>query len=334
MNRLRLLTFVVLALRWCCAQQPAKNSEACGAGLRGPVHTVLNEGLNYPDDSRVERGNSDLSVYDRQGYLIEEYHYDETGTLRSHVKYTRDGWRILRTEGVSSVPSESGIVVNLFNSDGQMTGKETYDGGGVLISRTESAFSKDKNGGSGFAEKTTSADGSTAMRVGKTVEQTDPETGLSHLTQTITTNHVAQRDDWLIQQDHDGKTRAFAVTHPDGSFESRENKPDGSIVEHSYYAPTKFHRFQTTNAKGQIVELIDEPEGAFQKTIYRYDDAGRQIEDANYDRSGKLLQRITTTYTDDGYGNWIEARQDRWNQIQGPAAPKLFRLARRLITYY
>src|SRR2546427_759287 len=73
-----------------------------------------------------------------------------------------------------------------------------------------------------------------------------------------------------------------------------------------------------------IEEIWESPSG-YQKTTFRYDEFGRQIESATYDRSGKLLGKDTTEYRNDDHGNWIEKKESRWQAASGhkPAQSRL-----------
>jgi hypothetical protein len=108
------LAIPFLTSQLCPALQPAKSSESTLIGLRGPVHTVLTEsfdGLGHPEGSR-------LTVYEPDGYELEEYRYEPGGSLHSHTKYTRKGWQVFKTETTSTVPAENRVFVQSFNSGG------------------------------------------------------------------------------------------------------------------------------------------------------------------------------------------------------------------------
>ena len=77
MTRWSILSALLLhCSQFCFGQQPAKNGEAAVIGLRGPVHSVLTENFNYRDNSQGKPTESALAIYDPEGYLLEEYHYE------------------------------------------------------------------------------------------------------------------------------------------------------------------------------------------------------------------------------------------------------------------
>jgi hypothetical protein len=140
MTRWSFLSLLLLCPQFWYAQQPAKNSESAMVGLRGQVHTVLTESFDYRDNPQGKPTGSSLVIYDPDGYLLEEYHYEPDGALRLHTKYTRKDWQVFKTETTSAIPSENRTFIQSFNFDGLVTGTETYDGSGSLISKTKNDF--------------------------------------------------------------------------------------------------------------------------------------------------------------------------------------------------
>jgi len=330
MRRWSFLSLILLCPRFCYAQQPAKNSEAAMVGLRGPVHTVLTEGFDYRDNPQGEPTGSSLVIYDPEGYLLEEYHFEPDGALRLHTKYTRKGWQVFKTETTSAIPGEDRTFIQSFNSAGLVTGTETYDGSGSLISKTKNDFPSRSGGATVSTSQAANGDG--AVSTTETIdESTDPATGLSRQT---TTKDGKPYIDWLIQQDTGGKPVADALRFADGSFNEREVKPDGATVEHKYWAPTKTHTYQTTDAHKRVLEVVNDSPGDYTKTTFRYDEAGRQTEIADYDRSRKLLRKGVTEFQEDVNGNWTEQKESDWDATLGSKPPKLGSVNRRTVTYY
>ena len=285
--------------QFCFGQQPAKNSEAAIVGLRGPVHSVLTETFDHRESPQATPTGSTLVIYDPEGYLLEEYRYEPEGSLRSHTKYTRKGWQVYGTKTDSVVASENLTFVQSFNSDGLVTGTETYDGSGSLISKTKNDFPLRIGGATVSTSQVANADG--AVSKTETIdESTDPATGLSRQT---TTKDGKPYADWLIQGDGNGKPLADALRFVDGSFNEREFKPNGTTVERKYWAPTKTHTYQTTDAHNRVLEVINDSPGDYTKTTFRYNEAGRQTEIANYDHSGTLFHKGITEYQEDANGN-------------------------------
>jgi hypothetical protein len=273
---------------------------------------------------------STLLIYDPEGYSLEEYHYEEDGSLHSHTKYTRKAWRVYRTETDSVIPSENRTFVQSFNSDGLVTGTETYDGSRSLISNSKNDFPSKRGGAVVSTSKEENGDGGVSTT--ETIDESaDPAIGLSRQT---TTKDGKPYYDWLIQRDTSGKPVTDALTFVDGSFSEREVKPDSTTIEHKYWAPTKTHTYQTTDAHNRVLEVVNDSPRDYTKTTFRYDEAGRQTEIANYDHSGKLLRKGITEYQEDVNGNWIEEKESHWDVTMGNKPPKLGLVNRRTITYY
>jgi hypothetical protein len=207
-------------------------------------------------------------------------------------------------------------------------GTETYDENGSLISRTRNDYGQRGGGATISTSQDVKPDGS-AKSI-ETVDESRP-TGLSR--QSATKDGKPYYD-WLVQRDANGKPTADALRFADGSFNEREVKPDGTTVEHKYWAPTKTHTYQTTDGNNRVLQVIDDAPGHYTKTTFHYDRAGRQTEIANYDRSGKLLRKSITEYQEDGNGNWVEQREYNWDATLGNRTPKLGSINRRTITYY
>src|SRR5581483_11747062 len=257
-------------IRWAClaalffsssayfGQQRPNNSEAAVVGLRGLVHTVLTENVNYQDNPEGNPAGSTFVIYDRNGYLLEEFRYEPNGTLHSHTQYTRKDWQVFKTETTSVIPNENRTFTQSFNSDGLVTGTETYDGSGLLMAKTKNEFPPKSEVSTVSSSETANGEGK--LSTSKTVEHTDAVTGITRQT---TTKDGRPYVDWLIQRDPSGKPVTDALRFEDGSFNEREVKPDGTVVEHKYWAPTKTDTYQTTDSKNRVVEVINDSAGQY-----------------------------------------------------------------------
>jgi hypothetical protein len=236
------------------------------------VHSVLTETFDHRESLQATPSGSTLVIYDPEGYLLDEYRYEPDGSLHSHTKYTRRAWQVYRTETTSVVASENRTFVQSFNPDGLVTGTETYDGNGSLIGKTTNDFAQASRGATVSTSQEVKPDGAVVtIKTGD--ESPDAATGLSRQSST---KDGKPYTDWLIQRDRNGKPIADALRFADGSFNERDVKPEGTTIEHKYWAPTKTHTYQTTDANNRVLEVIDDSPGHYTKTTYRYDGAGRQ----------------------------------------------------------
>src|ERR1700693_2323585 len=329
-----LLTFLLLASHFGSAQAESPKSDAARMGLHGPVHglhgpvhTVLTEEFDYASDRNGKLAGSTVCTYDSQGYVLEKVRCEADVTRRSHVTITRN-YGVLKIETTSVVPEENGTVVRSFDSHGVIAQNEIYDQNGA---ETRAIYERLPGVGSvtgGFRSR----EESPAGQVTETTDTTDPATGMFR---SITTVDGKTRASATIQRDASGVRRQLSVqAEPDGSFTQTESKPDGSTVQHNYFAPIKTHDYLIMNQEHRLIrEILDSP-ADYYKTTFRYDGFGRQIETASYDRSGKLVSKDTTEYRNDNYENWIEQKQSQWQAASGPkpAHSRLVSVQTRTIT--
>jgi hypothetical protein len=330
-----LLTFLLLASHSGSAQAASAKSDAAKVGLHGPVHglhgpvhTVLTEKFEYVSDPKGKLAGSTVCTYDPQGYKVEEFRYEANGTLHSHVKITRnDG--VLKIETTSVVPEENGTVIRSFDSRGEITQNEIFDQNGAETRTTFELLPGVGNVTGSFRTRQESPAG----QVTETTDITDPAAGVFRSITTVGGKTTAAA---RLQRDAGGVRQLSVQAEPDGSFTQTERKPDGRTIQHHYFAPINTHDYLIMNQEHRMIEQIWESPSGYQKTTFRYDEFGRQIESAYYDRSGKLLSRDTTEYRNDNYENWIEQKQSQWQAASGhkPSHSRTVSMYTRTITYY
>lgn len=117
----------------------------------------------------------------------------------------------------------------------------------------------------------------------------------------------------------------------DGSSKERTVKPDGTTVVHFHSRAGGWR--QVTDANNRPLEYIEEPStGEYRRMSTRYDNDGREVETATYDRSGKLLSETTFRYlNEDENRNWTEWQI--WVKTNSISA-KLYQVTRRTFTYF
>jgi hypothetical protein len=117
----------------------------------------------------------------------------------------------------------------------------------------------------------------------------------------------------------------------DGSFKECTVKADGTTIVH-FHSPNVDWR-QVTDSYNRSLDYVEEPSGGkYLRISSRYDKAGRETENATYDRSGKLQGETTFQYPqEDKNGNWTE--QQIWAKTDSKAA-QLLQVTHRSITYY
>ena len=329
-----LLTFLLLASHFGSAQATSPKSDAAKRvlhgpvhGLHGPVHTVVTEEFEYVSGRDGKLAGWTVCTYDPQGYELEKFRYEADGTLRSHVTITRD-YGVLKIETTSVVPEENSTVIRSFDSRGEITQNEMYDQNGEKTRTTFELLPEGGNVAGGFRTRQESPAG----RVTETTETTNSATGVFRSITTVDGKTTAAA---TVQRDASGVRQLSVQAEPDGSFTQTESKPDGTTIQHDYFAPNKTHDWIIYQEHHTIEEIWESPSG-YQKTTFRYDEFGRQIESATYDRSGKLVGKDKTEYRNDDHENWIEKKESQWQAPSGhkPAQSRLVSMYTRTITYY
>jgi YD repeat-containing protein len=311
-----------------CGQEPVPGSDAAVGGLHGPVRSVRSEYFDHQGTAAGKPTGSLLFIYDAKGYLLDEYRYEPDGSEQSHTKYTRKDWQVLKTENTSVLPHENRTYVTKYNDKGNPTGSEAFDGDGKLVEKTQNEPPKETGNTVVLTTNKTKADGTVSVE--RTEERVDAATGITR--QTVTEDGKP-KSDWLIQRDKDGNVVSDAIRMPNGSFNESLKRPDGTVLRHWYWAATKTHTWQTVK-DGKTLQVIEQSPSDYTKTTYKYDDAERMTEIANWDRAGTLLGKSVWKYQEDNFGNWTEQKEFHWEREMGARAPKLINVCRRVISYY
>ena len=310
------------------APHPSRSQEAAASGLKGPVHSVLTQDFGDENGGSDKPLGSAHETYDAQGYQSEIFRYKPDGSLWAHTIITRKGNQIFKSQTLGTGPSESFSVENIFDAKGRVIETDEYDGYGILKKKT-TRKSEDRPHSSTTRWIETNGDG--AEKTGEAIETTDPESGV---TRQVFTMDGKLKSDWLIQRDGNGVAEKDKIIFPDGSYSARERRSDGSTVEDRYHAATQSHTYQESDAQGHPIEVIEKSDSSYLRCTYSFDQAGRPTGQINYDALGKIVDKTTTEYTDDSFGNWIEMKVFLWDTKSDTANQKIARTTRRFISYY
>jgi hypothetical protein len=308
---------------------PSWTQEATAVGLNGLVHTVLTEEFGDENGVSHQSRGSVYEVYDRHGYQLEVYRYKPDGSLWVHTVISRNGEQIFKSQTTGTAPFENFSVQNVFDADGKVIETDTYNADGVLTKKSTNEFLEKRTDSTTYRSKETSVDGMENTR--EIVESTDPKTGL---TRQIATMNGKPETDWLIQRGENGVPDKDKIVFADGSYNERERRSDGTTVEDRYSASTKGHTYQTTDTRGNLIEVIETSDSGYIRCNYSFDDAGRHTGQVNYDAFGKILDKSTTEYQDDSSGNWTEQNIIVWDTKSDPMKPKIVGISLRTINYY
>ena len=112
---------------------------------------------------------------------------------------------------------------------------------------------------------------------------------------------------WKHDEDT-GKDRVFSYSYPDdvgrlddGTVRTEQLSGGGTVVT-------------TTDAKGRILEEVRDFSAAYHRETHKYDESGREIEKAEWDSDGTIINRRTYVYVNDPQGNWIRRTELFWSR--------------------
>jgi hypothetical protein len=307
---------------------PTWSQEATALGLRGPVHTVLTQEFSDENGASESRGWT-FEVYDRHGYTLEVYRYKPDGSLWVHTVFSRNGEQIFKMQTTGTDPFENISVQNVFDSDGKLIETDTYDADGGLTKKSSTEVLDKRAESTAYRSIESIAQGTTNTR--EVVESTDPKTGI---TRQIATINGKPETDWVIQRGKNGVPEKDKIIYADGSYNERERRSDGTTVEDRYSASTRSHTYQTSDARGNLTEVVQKSDSSYIRCTYSFDETGRPTGQVNYDISGKILDKSTTEYQDDSSGNWTEAKIIVWDTMSEPMKQKIAVTSLRTINYY
>jgi hypothetical protein len=308
---------------------PSWSQEATVVGLKGLVHTILTEEFGDENGVSHQSRGSIYEVYDRRGYQLEVYRYKPDGSLWVHTIISRNGEQIFKSQTTGTAPFENFSVQNVFDADGKVIETDTYNADGILTKKSTNEFLEKRTDSTTYRSKETSVDGMENTR--EIVESIDPKTGLTH---QIATMNGKPETDWVIQRDGNGVPDKDKIVFADGSYNERERRSDGTTVEDRYSASPRGHTYQTSDARGNLIEVVQTSDSGYIRCTYSFDETGRPTGQVNYDASGKILDRSTTEYQDDSSGNWTEKKTIVWDTKSDPMKPKIVEISLRTINYY
>jgi hypothetical protein len=308
---------------------PSWSQEAIALGLKGLVHTVLTEEFSDEDGVSHQSRGSTFEVYDRQGYQLEIYLYKPDGSPWVHTIISRNGQQTFKSLTTGAAPFENFSIQNVFDADGNLIETDTYDGHGALTKKSTNEFLEKRTDSTTYRSTDSSADGKENTR--EVIESTDPKTGITH---QIATMNGTPETDWVIHRDAKGASQNDKIVFDDGSYNERERRPDGTTVEDRYSASTDSHTYQTSDAHGRLIEVVQKSDSSYIRCTYSFDDAGQPTGQVNYDATGKLLDKSTIEYDVDSSGNWTEKKSIIWDTMSEPMKQKAVVVKLRTIKYY
>jgi len=143
---------------------------------------------------------------------------------------------------------------------------------------------------------------------------------------------------WKHDEDT-GKDRVFSYSYPDDvghevlatQYEERKIRLDDGTVRTEQLSGGGTV-VTTTDAKGRILEEVRDFSAAYHRETHKYDESGREIEKAEWDSDGTIINRRTYVYVNDPQGNWIRRTELFWSPAY--SAPVEGQVTIRSIDYY
>ncbi len=105
---------------------------------------------------------------------------------------------------------------------------------------------------------------------------------------------------------------------------------DGSLCKVSSFGKGK--SVAVTNTRGQVSEEVHDFSPSYQRMTHLYNPSGREVERAEWEPSGAIINRRTYAYQDDIHGNWTRRTEYFWSPAYN--TPVTGQVTVRKIVYY
>lgn len=294
-------------------------------GLKGPVLAVLTEFFQAEGGVSDKPNFSLYEIYDRRGFELEVFRYKPDGSPWVHTIITRNGDKIFRSQTIGTAPFQSYSEENVFDAKGRVIETDEYDGDGILLKKTTWKFEgRDQSSTTRWTE----TNGNGTENTTEAIETVDPETGA---TRQVSKMNGILKSQWVFQG---GVLPKNKIVFPDGSYNERDQEPDGSTDQDTYRASINSHTYQKTDAQGHVTEVIEKSDTSYLRCTYAFDEKDRPAGQINYDALGKIVDKTTTEYIDDSFGNWVEQRKFLWDTKSELPKQKIVEITFRTINYY
>ena len=327
MNRhgpiLLLAASTLLTLNGSAQQSSHPRNMLVREGLVEPVYSVV----TYPAIAGrhiQSPAPHQMEIYDRDGFLIELFYYDERGSVVSHTSFTRDHAIVTKEVTESVDPESSRTIETHVDKQHQAIVREGYDSGGNLVTKMRSTLEggsvdllpKDADANDGRNDqKSFHYDPNTHLAVGKTFR--DGEV-------------VGQA---ASQWGKDGI--ASRSVSPDGSLFELAVNPDGYVTKlHWYSAATKTDSLTINDSKGRTLEKTETSPNFRVQSFCTYDSDGFLATETVINREAKTTDKFRYEYQKDAQGNWIEQRRIGWHSQDASGHWTQEDIVRRVIAYY
>jgi hypothetical protein len=292
-------------------------------GLSGPVRSVETTFVQGDKDIRDTMPLS-LEIYDRDGFLIERYRFNESGGVILHTTFTRNRWKVMKEVNDTAKPEEGGSVAIHEDKQDSAKSPEADDSNRRPVNKLESPP---------IGSSANQIPGSGSARESETIREASQSEPHTHLTpSTVMCNGEATS---LSAAQWSPAGAVYSVPLPDGSCIQTTVNGDGYVTRlHDYNAPMKIDSLTLNDSKGRTLERTQSSLDAYSKSVFTRESDGSEATETMLDRDGKATVKFRYEYQKDAYGNWIEQRRFTWHY--GDKLPHWVEdtTTRRVIAYY
>jgi hypothetical protein len=310
-----------LALNGLAQQSSRPRNMLDREGLVGAVHSVETTSALAGLDIQSTAPKR-LEIYDRDGFLIERFQYDEHGSVVLHTSFTRDHATVTKEVTESVQPELSGTVVTHEDKLSQAVVREGYDSDGNLVTKMQSTLA---GGPVDLVPKVANTDDGRSQSF-----QYDPNTHLAAANTTRKGEVVSQS---ASQWGKDGI--ASRSVSSDGTLTEVAVNPDGYVTKLHWYIPaTKTDSLTIYDNKGRPLEFTQNSPETYSKTVSTYNSDGFLATETMVNRESKTTDKFRYEYQKDAQGNWIEQRRIGWHRQDASSHWIQEETVRRVIAYY
>lgn len=301
----------------------AKKNMLEADSLSGPVRSVETTYAQGAEDIRDTMPFS-LEIYDRDGFLIERYRFNESGVVILHTTFTRNRWKVMKAVNDTANPEEGGPVVIHEDKQDALTSPEADDSNGRQVNKRESpsiGSSANQIPGSGSAQES------------ETIRETSRSEPNTRLTPSTVTCNGETTSLSAAQWSPTGAV--YSVPLRDGSCIQTTVNGDGYVTRlHDYNAPMKIDSLTLSDSKGRTLERTQSSPDTYFKFVFTHESDGSDATETMLDRDGKAIDKFRYEYQKDAYGNWIEERRFTWHYSDKQPRWVEDTTTRRVIAYY
>ena len=267
-----LMPFLVLGIAPVCgADEPPSLQKL---GLKGNIRSVIESDLAdniSPSEPKGTPFHVRTFRFSPDGYAISS---EDCVSTCERSYFTWQGGRLVeeRHESENGLPERRAVYV--WDADGRLAEERTFDEGDLLC-RKQYIYD-------GSSEQETWYCPDTAVK--RRVKVPDGDTNSDNVS---VFHYLEDRKEFKLVSQHEEKTVKLA----NGATRT-ESKFSGGTTS------------ITRDAESRLLETVNDFRDSYHCETHRYDAMGREIEKAEWNRDGSIINRSIYIYSTDSLGNW------------------------------